>query len=137
MATGATVDEETIMDQLKSEVEIPSALPLDGLCAGAHHELLMRGYSRRMVNRYMLVWQHLAEFAREQNLGNDYSRNLAMRFEGVYGLREGECLKPTERWRRYLVFGLRILDDYARTGSILRFIVERSGLRIAPAMQKS
>jgi len=136
VATGATVDEETIMDQLKSEVEIPSALPLDGLCAGAHHELLMRGYSRRMVNRYMLVWQHLAEFAREHKLGNDYSRNLAMRFEEVYGLREGECLKPSERWRRYLVFGLRILDDYARTGSIVRFIVERSGLRIAPAMQK-
>ena len=62
MATGATVDEETIMDQLKSEVGIPSALPLDGLCAGAHHELLMRGYGRRMVNRYMFVWQHLAEF---------------------------------------------------------------------------
>src|SRR4249920_3473916 len=84
------------MDQLKSEMEIPSALPLDGLCAGAHHELLMRGYSRRMVNRYMLVWQHLAEFAREHDLGNDYSRNLAMRFEEVYGLREGERLKPTE-----------------------------------------
>jgi hypothetical protein len=57
-----TVNEETIMDELKSEVEIPSVLPLDGLCAGAHHELLMRGYGRRMVNRYMFVWQHLAEF---------------------------------------------------------------------------
>ena len=124
------------MDQLKSEVEIPSALPLDGLCAGAHHELLMRGYSRRMVNRYMLVWQHLAEFAREHNLGNDYSRNLAMRFEEVYGLREGESLKLSERWRRYLVFGLRVLDDYARTGSVVRFVVERSGLRIPQAMQR-
>ena len=62
MAIRDTVNEETIMDELKSEVEIPSVLPLDGLCAGAHHELLMRGYGRRMVNRYMFVWQHLAEF---------------------------------------------------------------------------
>lgn len=124
------------MDQLNSETEVPHALLLGGLCSGAHHELLIRGYSRRMVNRYMLVWQHLAEFAREQNLGNEYSRSLAMRFEEVYGLREGERLKPTERWRRHLVFGLRILDDYAHTGSIVRFVVERSGLRIPPAMQK-
>jgi site-specific recombinase XerD len=136
VAIGATVDEETIMDPCDSEVEVPRALSLDGLCAGAHHELLMRGYSRRTVNRYMLVWQHLAEFAREHNLGNDYSRNLAMRFEEVYGLREGERLKPTERWRRHLVFALTILDDYAHAGSIMRFVVERSGLRIPPAMQK-
>lgn len=124
------------MDQLNSEVEVPRALSLDGLCSGAHHELLIRGYSRRTVNRYMLVWQHLAEFAREQHLGNEYSRNLAMCFEEAYGLREGERLKPTERWRKRLVFGLRILDDYARTGSVVRFVVERSGLRIPQAMQK-
>ena len=123
------------MDQLNSEVEVPSTLSLDQLCSGALHELLTRGYSRRTVNRYTLVWRHLAEFAREQNLGNKYSRCLAMRFEEVYGLREGERLKPAERWRRHLVFGLRILDDYARTGSVVRFVVERSGLRIPPAMQ--
>ncbi len=123
------------MDQLNSEVEVPSTLPLDQLCSGALRELLTRGYSRRTVNRYTLVWRHLAEFAREQSLGNKYSRCLAMRFEEVYGLREGERLKPAERWRRHLVFGLRILDDYARTGSVVRFVVERSGLRIPPAMQ--
>lgn len=124
------------MDQLNCEVEVPSTLPLDQLCSGAMHELLIRGYSRRMVNRYALVWRHLAEFAHEQNLGNEYSRNLAMRFEEVYGLREGERLMPAGRWRRYLVFGLRILDAYARTGSVVRFVVERSGLHIPQAMQK-
>jgi integrase len=124
------------MDQLNSEVEVPSTLPLDQLCSGALRELLTRGYSRRMVNRYTLVWRHLAEFAREQNLGNEYSRRLAMRFEKVYGLCEDNRLKPAERWRRHLVFGLRILDDYARTGSVVRFVVERSGLRIPPAMQR-
>lgn len=123
------------MDQLNSEVEVSSTLPLDQLCSGALHELLIRGYGRRTVNRYTLVWRHLAEFAREQNLGNEYSRRLAMRFEEVYGVCEGNRLKPAERWRRHLVFGLRILDDYARTGSVVRFVVERSGLRIPPAMQ--
>lgn len=124
------------MDQLNSDVEVPSALPLDQLCSGALHELLIRGYSRRTVNRYTLVWRHLAEFAREQDLGNKYSRSLAMHFEELYGPREGKRLEPAERWRRHLVFGLRILDDYARTGSIMRFVVESSGLRIPQAMQK-
>ena len=124
------------MDQLDSDAEVPSTLPLDQLCSGALNELLIRGYSRRTVNRYSLVWRHFAEFAHEQTLGNTYSRSLAMRFEEVYGLGEGERLKPTERWRRHLVFGLRILDDYARTGSVVRFVVEMSGLRIPLAMQK-
>ena len=124
------------MDQLNLEVEVPSTLSLDQLCSGALHELLIRGYSRRTVNRYTLVWRHLAEFAREQNLGNAYSRSLAMRFEEVYGLREGKRLKPSERWCRHLVFALRVLDDYARTGSVMRFVVEMSGLRIPQAMQK-
>lgn len=124
------------MDQFNSEVEVPSTLSLDQLCSGVLHELRVRGYSRRTMNRYTLVWRHLAEFAREQNLGNAYSRSLAMRFEEVYGLCEDRRLKPAERWRRHLVFGLRILDDYARTGSVVRFVVERSGLHIPNAMQK-
>jgi len=123
------------MEPLNSET--PCALSLEQLCSGAMHELLLRGYSRRTVNRYTLVWQHLAEFAREQNLGNEYSRSLAMRFEEAYGLRDGERLKPPDRWRRHLVFGLKILDDYARTGSVVRFVVETSGLRVPPAMEKS
>jgi hypothetical protein len=82
------VHEETIMDQLNSEVDVPSTLPLDQLCSGDLHELLIRGYTRRTVNHYTLVWRHLAEFAREQNLGNEYSRSLAMRFEeGLWPLR--------------------------------------------------
>lgn len=128
------------MDQLNSEVEVPASqereLELEQLCTGALHELLMRGYCRRTVNRYALVWRHLAEFARKQNLGNRYSRNLAIHFEEVYGHCDVKRLQADERWRRHLVFGLRILDDYAHTGSIMRFVVERSGLRIPPAMRK-
>jgi integrase len=34
------------------------------------------------------------------------------------------------------VFGLRILDDYARMGNVVRLVVVRNGLRIPQAMQK-
>lgn len=124
------------MDQQNSKLEVPSTLQLNQLCSGAAHELLIRGYSRRTVDRYTLVWRHLAEFARKHNFGNQYSRSLATRFEEVYGHCAGKRLQPDERWRMHLVFGLRVLDDYARTGSIVRFVVERSGLRIPHAMQK-
>lgn len=124
------------MGQLNSEVEVPASLQLDQLCAGALHELLIRGYCRRTANRYALVWQHLSEFARKQNFGSQYSRGLAMRFEEVYGHCDAKLLKPDEHWRRHLVFGLKILDDFARTGSIMRLVVERSGLHIPPAMLK-
>lgn len=124
------------MDQLNSQPEVPCALQLDQLCSGAAHELLIRGYSRRTIDRYALVWRHLAQFAHKHNFGNQYSRSLATRFEEVYGHCAGKRLQPDERWRMHLVFGLRVLDDYARTGSIVRFVVERSGLRIPHAMQK-
>jgi integrase len=132
---GATVSEEMIMDQLNSEV--PEAVSLEQLCSGAEHELLMREYSRRTVNRYCMVWKHLAKFAHEQNLADEYSRDLALRFEEAYGVRDGERLKAAEPWRRHLVFALRILDDYARTGGVVRFIVEASGLVVPPAMHRA
>jgi integrase len=135
VAAGAAVHEETIMDSLDSDA--PSALALDQLCSGALHELRMRGYSRRTVNRYTLVWEHLADFARVQSLGNHYSRSLALRFEQAFGLHGGEATKRGEHWRRHLVFSLRMLDDYAHTGGIARFAVETSGLRIPPTMHKS
>jgi integrase len=122
------------MDQLDSKVR--EGVPLEQLCSGAGHELLLRQYSRRTVDRYRMVWKHLAEFAHEHNLADGYSRELARRFEEAYGLREGESFKRVEPWRRYLVFALRILDDYAHTGGLVRFIVEAGGLVVPPAMHR-
>ena len=114
------------MDQLNSEV--PGHVSLDLLCAGALSELEKLSYSRRTLRRYRLVWQHLSAFSRELNLGDAYSRDLAMRFEEAYGLRDGECIKRTDAWRRPLVFSVRFLDDCARTGGMVRFIVATQGL---------
>jgi hypothetical protein len=42
-----------IMDSLNPDA--PDALALERLCAGAAEQLLLRSYSRRMLNRYKLV----------------------------------------------------------------------------------
>lgn len=122
------------MDSLNSDV--PGALALDQLCAAAAQELLMRSYTSRTLNRYKRVWERLIEFAHGQGCANEYSRDLALRFEQAYGIREGERLKKGERWRLHLVFGIKVLDDFARTGTIARFSVETTGLRIPVGMHK-
>lgn len=116
--------------------DVPGALALDRLCAAAAQELLMRSYTIRTLNRYKRVWERLTEFAHDQGCANEYSRDLALRFEQAFGIREGEHLKQGERWRLHLVFGLKVLDDFARTGSIARFSVETTGLRIPVGMHK-
>jgi len=135
VAAGAAVNEETIMDLLNSNG--PGALALEPLCQGAAQELLMRSYTIRTVNRYKRVWEHLADFARAQGLPAEYSRELAVRFEQAYGLRDGEVLKLGQQWRRHLVFGIKVLDDFARTGTITRFAVETTGLRVPVGMHKA
>lgn len=122
------------MDSLNSDV--PGALALDRLCAAAAQELLMRSYTTRTLNRYKRVWERLTEFANVQGCANEYSRDLALRFEQAFGIREGEQLKKGEGWRLHLVFSLKVLDDFARTGSISRFSVETTGLRIPVGMHK-
>ena len=122
------------MDSLNSDV--PGAQALDRLCAAAAHELLMRSYTSRTLNRYKRVWERLTEFAHAQECANEYSRDLALRFEQAYGVREGEQIKRGERWRRHLVFRVKVLDDFARTGTIARFSVETTGLRIPVGMHK-
>lgn len=112
-------------------------LALEPLCQGAAQELLMRSYTIRTVNRYKRVWKQLADFAQAQGLPAEYSRELAKRFEQAYGLRDGEVLKLGQRWRRHLVFGVKVLDDFARTGTICRFVVETTGLRVPAGMHKA
>jgi len=135
VAAGAAVNEETIMDSHISDGS--GALALEPLCQGAAQELLMRSYTIRTVNRYKRVWEQLADFARAQGLPAEYTRELALRFEQAYGLRDREVLKLGQQWRRHLVFGIKLLDDFARTGTICRFVVETTGLRVPVGMHKA
>jgi hypothetical protein len=95
------------MDSINSDV--PGGLALDRLCAAAAQELLMRSYTTRTLNRYKRVWERLTEFAHVQGCANEYSRDLALRFEQVFGIREGERLKKGEGWRLHLVFSLKVV----------------------------
>lgn len=122
------------MDSLNSNG--PGALALEPLCQGAAQELLMRSYTIRTVNRYKQVWKQLADFVRAQGPPAEYTRELALRFEQAYGVRDGEVLKHGQQWRRHLVFGIKVLDDFARTGTISRFVVETTGLRVPAGMHK-
>lgn len=110
------------------------ALALEPLCQGAAQELLMRSYTIRTVNRYKRVWEHLADFARSESLPAEYTRELALRFEQAYGLHDSEALKLGQQWRRHLVIGIKALDDFASTGTITRFRVETTGLRVPVGM---
>jgi len=134
VAAGAAVNEETIMDSLNSDGS--GALALEPLCQAAAQELLMRSYTVRTLNRYKRVWEQLADFARAKGRPAIYSRDLALRFEQAFGWRDGEVLVEGQRWRRHLVFGLKVLDDFARTGTISRFVVETTGLRVPAGMHK-
>ena len=122
------------MDSLNSDGS--GALALEPLCQRAAQELLMRSYTVRTLNRYKRVWEQLADFARAQGQPAVYSRDLALRFEQAFGLRDGEVLVEGQQWQRHLVFGIKVLDDFARTGTISRFVVETTGLCVPAGMHK-
>ena len=90
------------MDPSNQQTAINS--PLDRLIARALSELEKLRYSRRSLRRYRTVWRQLVAFSRQMNLEDEYSEHLAARFSDAYQMRDGECLKPSEEWRRHVVF---------------------------------
>jgi len=116
----------------------PSAsdLPLDRLIAQALRELERLGYSRRSLRRYRSVWEHLLRFAREANLADEYSQDLATRFVDANRLRSGERSRLNEEWRRHVAFVVAALDKFARHGCAERARVEASKLHLPAAMNK-
>jgi hypothetical protein len=50
------------------------------------------GYSRRSWNRYRAIWEHLIEFSERNELGDEFSEDLVIRFLKEYrvGDEEGE-----------------------------------------------
>jgi site-specific recombinase XerD len=122
------------MDQ--SDGEVATNLLLDRLVACALSELEKLRYSRRSLRRYRTVWRQLVAFARRMNLGGDYSADLAARFSDAYRMRDGECLKPSERWRRHVMFGLKLLGDFAREGSVERPRIGKQDIQVPALMKK-
>jgi site-specific recombinase XerD len=106
------------------------------LVAGALSQLEKLRYSRRSLRRYRTIWRHLVAFSRQMNLEDEYSEDLAARFSDAYQMRDGECLKPSEGWRRHVAFGLKVLGDFARDGCIERAVTDMQKIQVPPLMTK-
>ena len=122
------------MDPSKDQSAIN--LPLERLVARALSELEKLRYSRRSLRRYRTVWRQLVAFSLEINLEDKFSEDLATRFSNAYQIREGECLKSGERWRRHVVFSLEALGDFARDGCIERPRINMRQTQIPALVQK-
>ena len=122
------------MDPSKDQSAIN--LPLAQLVARALSELENLRYSRRSLRRYRTVWRQLVAFSQERKLEDKFSEDLAARFCDAYQIREGECLKPSDGWRRHVVFGLKALGDFASDGCIERPRTNMRQIQIPALMQK-
>jgi hypothetical protein len=120
----------------QSNHEVSNDLLLDRLVARASKQLEKLRYSRRSLRRYRTIWRHLLAFSRHMNLGGEYSEDLAARFSDAYRMRDGESLKPGERWRRHVVFGLKVLGDFAREGSFERPRIDKQSIQVPVPMKK-
>jgi hypothetical protein len=56
------------------------------------------GYSRRSRNRYRAIWEHLIEFSERNELGDEFSEDLAIRFLKIASvMRKGKGRARGER----------------------------------------
>lgn len=109
-------------------------LPLKKLVADALVELERLGYSRRSRNRYRATWEQLIAFAGRQRLGDELSAKLLEQFLQQFRV-AGEELGPDEGWRRYVVWGVKVLADFAKDGHAERGRTEVKAIQLVPAMQ--
>jgi integrase len=111
-------------------------LPLKRLVTEALAEITRLGYSRRSRNRYRTTWEDLIEFAGRKGFGDACSDELVVRFVEEHRVGEDE-LGPSEGWRRHLVWGIKVLTDFAQHGHIERACAEVEAIQLMPAMQKT
>jgi site-specific recombinase XerD len=122
-----------IMEQ--SHRPTPGNLPLVQLVADALGEIERLGYSRRSRNRYRAIWEHLIAFSHEKELGDEFSADLVARFLEEYRIRDEQVDARGNGWRRHMVFGVKVLADFAKTGRIERAFTEVQAIHLLPAMQ--
>ena len=123
------------MDQ--STRPMSANLPLDRLVSSALDQLAQLGYSGRTLKRYRATWKHLIEFSRQKKLGNELSEHLMARFLDEYRIRDGERVEPEAGWRWHIVFGIKVLGDFAHHGHIKRRFTNLRQINLLPAMEKS
>ena len=120
----------------QSHHQVSHNLSLDQLVAHALGQLEKLRYSRRSLRRYRTIWRHLIEFSHQRELGDEFSEDLAARFVDAYRIRDDETVEPRDGWRRHIVFGVKVLADFASEGRIERSRTDMQKVRIPPAMKK-
>jgi integrase len=111
-------------------------LPLKQLVAAALVEIEGLGYSGKSRHRYRATWDHLVEFADRKKLGDEFSGELAARFLNEYRVGDVE-FGPGDGWRRHMVWGVKVLADFAEDGHIDRAFTEVAAIRLVPAMRRT
>jgi site-specific recombinase XerD len=111
-------------------------LPLKQLVADALGEIERLGYSGKSRLRYRATWEQLIEFAGRKGLGDAFSGELAAQFLDEYRV-AGQELGPGEGWRRHMLWGVKVLADFAKGGHIDRGRTEVETIQLVPAMQRT
>jgi len=110
-------------------------LQLERLVADALGKIERLGYSRKSRYRYRTTWEHLIEFSRREELGDEFSADLAARFLEEYGVRDEQPDGPSDGWRRHVAFELKVLADFAENGRIERAHTLVQAIDLPSAMQ--
>jgi site-specific recombinase XerD len=124
-----------IMEQSSSSTS--RGLSLERLTGEALVEIERLGYSRRSRNRYRAIWEHLIEFSERNELGAEFSRDLAARFLEGYRFGDEEKESPGQGWRKHALWGVSVLADFAETGRIERAFANVDAIHLVPAMQNT
>src|SRR5262249_1783582 len=104
----------------QTNLPISRNLPLRRLVTDALAEIERMGYSRRSRNRYRAIWEHLIEFSDGNELGDEFSGALAMRFLEENRVGDDEMEGPGQSWRKHIAWGVKVLADFAETGRMER-----------------
>jgi hypothetical protein len=112
-------------------------LQLERLVADALGEIERLGYSRRSRNRYRAIWEHLIEFSRQKELGDEFSADLTARFLEEYRVRDVQGDGPGEGWRRHMVFGVKVLANFVKNRRIERAFTEVQAIHLLPTMHNT
>jgi site-specific recombinase XerD len=121
----------------QSTFPISQDLSLERLVTEALGEIERLGYSRRSRNRYRATWEQLSEFSTRKGLGDQFSGELAARFLEAYAVTGDENDMTGEGWRRHMVWGVKVLADFAESGHIDRGLTEVEAIHLVPAMQNT
>ena len=123
------------MDQ--TTFPILQSLSLERLVADALSEIEGLGYSRRSRNRYRTTWEHLIDFSGRKGLGDQFSGELTVRFLEEYRVTGDEMDLTGEGWRRHMVWGVKVLADFAERGRIDRGKTEVEAIHLIAAMRNT